>query len=265
MPEQIPDLIAHIFWERKEQFLLDRDMYISWVLFAVEEGTFEYRIGDAQGQAGFGDIVLCPPYTAFHRKTISTLSFHAITFDFSEQSAARTLDDELPERKITFSETARLSENYRHLRLADQMLDLQMSKQKLKQHYFDDIWLMMRSPFRPFADDDSNPGADELIRRVAMYLKANASRPLELKQIAFTFGLTPVQLIRRFKTAYRMNPLQFITSIRLKSACSLLLETDWKLDAIAGECGYENGYYLSRVFSKHMGISPSSFRKQNRL
>jgi AraC-like DNA-binding protein len=140
-----------------------------------------------------------------------------------------------------------------------------MNTQRLKQHYFLDLWLMLIQQNRqqlngiPFSNDD------ELIRDVALYLNNHAHESIEIQNVANHFELTPVNLLRRFKKVYQINPLQYLTSIRVKKACRLLLQTEWKLDVIAEKCGYENGFYLSRVFSKIMGISPSAFRKQNRF
>ncbi|MDF2814057.1 MAG: AraC family transcriptional regulator [Paenibacillus sp.] len=264
MSEWVPELITHAYWEQKEQFLYDKDTYLTWVLFAVEEGRFEYKIGNECGEAEFGDLVICPPHIAFYRSTLSPLSFHAITFTIINDENQSTLNL-LPERKIRLTQTQRLSEDYHLLRLDDQALNFNMNTQRMKQHYFLDLWLMLIQQNRqqlnviPFSNDD------ELIRDVALYLNNHAHESIEIQNVANHFELTPVNLLRRFKKVYQINPLQYLTSIRVKKACSLLLQTEWKLDVIAEKCGYENGFYLSRVFSKIMGISPSAFRKQNRF
>jgi AraC-like DNA-binding protein len=264
MSEWVPELITHAYWEQKEQFLYETDTYLTWVLFAVEEGKFEYQIGNDYGEAEFGDVVVCPPHVAFHRHILTPLTFHAITFTFADDEIDSLLAL-MPDRKIRLPQTQRLSENYNHLKLADQVLSYSLGNQRLKQHYFLDLWLLVLHQNREHQDIEAFIDHDELIREIAVYLNNHAHEMIEIRNVALHFGLTPVQLIRRFKHRYQINPLQFLTTIRVKKACRLLLMTDWKLELIAENCGYENGFYLSRVFSKLMGMTPSAFRKQNRF
>lgn len=264
MSEWLPEMVTHAYWEMKNHFLYETDTYLTWVLFAVEEGRFEYQIGNEYSEAGFGDIVICPPHSPFYRSTLSPLTFHAITFTFTTDDNLSLLNV-LTDRKITMPQTERLSENYNHLRLADQVLNFNMNNQKLKQHYFLDLWLMIIYQYRQNLTVDPFLNDDELIREIAIYLNNHAHESIEIRNIALEFNLTPVNLTRRFKRIYQINPLQYLTSIRVKKACRLLLQTEWKLDVIAENCGYENGFYLSRVFSKTMGVSPSEFKKHNRL
>ena len=248
----LPELINHVYWDKKEQFLFDQDTYMTWILFAVEEGTFEYRIEDDYGQAGPGDIVLCPPHIAFHRKISNTLSFHSISFDFTSEEA-QSLNRQLQHRKLHVPLTTRLSENFMHLRNDHPLAGIHIHHVRWKQHYFLDLWLMMMYQYPQYFGIAHVEEEDSTIRSIALYIEQHAHQSFEIKQVASEFGITHVQLIRRFKAVYHMNPLQYLTSIRIKKACSMLLETDWKLDVIASHCGYENGYYLSRLFTKHMG------------
>jgi transcriptional regulator GlxA family with amidase domain len=45
----------------------------------------------------------------------------------------------------------------------------------------------------------------------------------------------------------------------------MLLETNYPLDHIAEQCGSENGFYLSRVFSKKFEMSPSAYRSTHQM
>lgn len=260
----LPELTTHTYWDHKEQFLLESDTYVTWVLFAVKEGSFAYQIEGDSGEARFGDVVICPPYVAFHRKTVTPLSFHAITFDFPAGDIP-VLQKLLSDRKVSLTRTRRLLENYESLIQEDRQPKLYPDNKRRKQHYFVDLWLMILDVYRPQPEGGFIADSDELIKKVAQYFENHADQKLEVKKVAAEFGMTPVQLIRRFNGVYHLNPLQYLTSIRIKKACSLLLQTDWNLDVIAGECGYENGFYLSRVFSRHMGMSPSIYRAQNRF
>ncbi|UVI27289.1 helix-turn-helix domain-containing protein [Paenibacillus spongiae] len=263
MSSCLPEIVSHVYWIKKDKFLLETDTYVTWVLFAVEEGRFEYQIGEDCGVAEFGDVVVCPPQVAFYRNVLTSLSFHSITFTLPE-GEPQQLQSLLAHRKIRLPQIRRLSENYSCLRRADQQISYSSDNQKLKQHYLADLWLMIAQQVLDFPDAGPFLEEDEIIRDVAIYFNNHAHEAIEIRDVAHRFGMTPVQLIRRFKNAYSINPLQYLTSIRVKQACRLLLLTEWTLDVIAGKCGYENGFYLSRVFRKVMGVSPSEFRKQNR-
>ncbi|MNI77000.1 HTH-type transcriptional activator RhaR [compost metagenome] len=62
-----------------------------------------------------------------------------------------------------------------------------------------------------------------------------------------------------------MTPSDFVRSLRIRKAAGLLLDTDLTLNQIASRCGFENGFYLSRVFAQSMGMSPSKYRELNRV
>jgi transcriptional regulator GlxA family with amidase domain len=62
-----------------------------------------------------------------------------------------------------------------------------------------------------------------------------------------------------------VNPSDLVRSLRIRKAAGLLLDTELTLDQIAARCGYESGFYLSRVFSKSMNMSPSKYRELNRV
>ncbi|GIN72552.1 hypothetical protein J14TS2_30270 [Bacillus sp. J14TS2] len=251
---RLPKLVNHVFWDKKEHFLLKQDTYLTWILFAIEEGDFTYRIHQSEGHAKKGDVVICPPQIAFHRKIQTPLSFHAISFNFPHHEIG-SLQDMLQEKeqKLFIPPTTRLFENYQQLRKLHLLSDVY----ELKQHYFHDLWMSMIHK----SLEERHP----VLEQILAYLEEHAHHSIEIKNVATKFQLTSVQLIRSFKKVYHMTPVQYLTSIRLKKAANLLLETDWNLDTIAQECGYESGYYLSRIFNKHMEIRPSEYRKINRF
>ncbi|MDF2721147.1 MAG: hypothetical protein K0Q59_822 [Paenibacillus sp.] len=62
-----------------------------------------------------------------------------------------------------------------------------------------------------------------------------------------------------------MTPSKYLTSLRLEKAKKLLAETNWTLDQISGSCGYQNGFYLSRVFKANCLVTPNQYRKEHCL
>src|SRR5689334_22262543 len=82
MLEYVPAAISHEYMQQKQKFLLPSDTYSDWVLFAITEGKFNFRIDETEGTAGFGDIVFCPPGILFEREVVETVSFFFYTFEW---------------------------------------------------------------------------------------------------------------------------------------------------------------------------------------
>ena len=68
--------------------------------------------------------------------------------------------------------------------------------------------------------------------------------------------------LRNFKQTTMKSPMQYILSIRINNAISLLETTDYNITEIATIIGYDNPLYFSRIFKKQTGLSPSDFRKK---
>ncbi|SDW03667.1 helix-turn-helix domain-containing protein [Paenibacillus sp. CF384] len=282
------NLVSHVYWERKERFALDRDIYPYWTMFAAQEGKFAFSINDHEGEAGFGDLVICPPNTWFHRRTISTLNFHFLHFSWEEEPAANTdtdMDMDMDMEPAAKTDTVRSTESEigeelqlrgkisiaDEVRLLSDLLYLtklaperNRIAQANKQHLLNDL-LRLVSLER---GNDLNPDDTDIppeLQQAHQLMTAHAYAPLNMRNLAHSLKLSPVQLTRRFRTAYGVTPSEFVTELRLSRACRLLEETELSIDKIATRCGYENGFYLSRVFRQKRGMTPSFYRKTHRV
>ncbi|RKN85244.1 AraC family transcriptional regulator [Paenibacillus ginsengarvi] len=245
----------HIYWRSKEQFMLDEDTYDYYTLFAVEDGSFRYEIGSHQGEAKFGDLVLCPPGVAFKRKTIQPLSFHYVTFVWVISQPAEVTT--FPEGKITIADTARLTSTYRYMRHCINRRD--------SKHYIKDIWHQHARELGMHKRTEPRQTESTLLNQALCHIHENVYEYLNLGELAAKLDLTPVQLTRQFRSAFGQTPSEYITELRLRRVCRLLEDTSLNLDQIAGQCGYENGYYLSRVFTRKKAVTPSQYRKAHQV
>lgn len=62
-----------------------------------------------------------------------------------------------------------------------------------------------------------------------------------------------------FVKEYGMPPVRYLTHLRLNKAKELLLTGRYSVTEVAELCGYENVYYFSNVFKKHLGVSPKQY------
>ncbi|MFW5844862.1 MAG: helix-turn-helix domain-containing protein, partial [Planctomycetota bacterium] len=75
---------------------------------------------------------------------------------------------------------------------------------------------------------------------------------------------SPAHLRRLFHRELGRSPAAALAAERWQRACTLLLESEDGLDAIATACGYADATALSRAFKRHCGRSPRVWRKQPR-
>ena len=62
-----------------------------------------------------------------------------------------------------------------------------------------------------------------------------------------------------------MTFTEYLNTVRLNVAKDLLITSNYNLSEIAREAGYTDLSYFSKLFKKEYGISPSKYRKENRL
>lgn len=236
--------------------MLNVDTHAENTMFAVEEGSFEYEIGNNRGEAKFGDLVLCPSGIPFRRHMKQPLTFHFISFHWIVDQPSESLS--FPEGKITFADTKRLTSTYQYLRLC------QYNPSHLN-HYLKDLWQQHALERDSFGDMERQASDDPPMNTAIRYIQENACQTIHFGSLAEMLGMTPVQFTRRFRSVFGRTPSDYVTELRLRKACRLLEETSLSLEQIAGQCGYENGFYFSRIFTRKKAVNPSQYRKAHQV
>lgn len=104
---------------------------------------------------------------------------------------------------------------------------------------------------------------DDLVSRASLYMHNNFHMNIKIKQVTDFCKTSRKTLDSRFLSVHGETAHQHLTNIRLRRAQYLLLHSTDKLDTIAQQCGYPNQSYLTQVFGKQIGISPSQYRENS--
>jgi AraC-like DNA-binding protein len=256
-------IVYQDYWKEKPRFIKSRANEPRWLMFAVEDGRFTYQIDDVGGEAAAGDIVICPPCMEFRREVVAPLSFHYFIFhthDNSEPGEGRSIDllRSLFSFKYTASEQDRLFNNFRLLSRMSRTQDAQ--SKRWMQHFVNDIWVLFHLDAEQLATQD-RLAEDKLMKEAKALIDHHAFREVRLQDIAALLHIHPVQLSRRFQHVFGIAPSRYLISVRMEKAKRLLVQTEYTLDHIARLCGYENGFYFSRVFTHYSKVNPSQYRK----
>ncbi len=108
-------------------------------------------------------------------------------------------------------------------------------------------------------------GNSLLLDNIKAYIRLHYSDPnLSLQQTAEHFHISQGHLCSVFSSASESTFKEYLTEVRIRKACELILSSHMMVYEIAEKVGYNNPTYFNSVFKKAMGITPLQFKK-NRM
>lgn len=101
--------------------------------------------------------------------------------------------------------------------------------------------------------------------RILQYLAeaGQGGEKITLDTLAKRFNVSPSHLSRIFSSAYHISPISYLIHLRILNAADLLLKTEDSIEHIAKQVGYDNPVHFTRMFTKHIGCSPTEYRARN--
>lgn len=84
----------------------------------------------------------------------------------------------------------------------------------------------------------------------------------DLERLCLLFGSSKERLRQACLREFGRSPMEHLTSLRMQQARHLLVATPDKLDAIAGDLGYDSGLVFARAFRRWIGCTPTEFRRR---
>ena len=100
----------------------------------------------------------------------------------------------------------------------------------------------------------------EEIEFARRYFNEHYNEPISIQEYAESRNMSVCYFQRNFKQIVKHTPMQYLLTIRVNNAASLLETTDYSMAEIAAIVGYEDPLYFSRLFRKIKGVSPRDYR-----
>lgn len=258
-------LMRYYFFEQKEQFEVSVDESIYWRAFAIEDGHFKYNIGDKKGDANTGQLVICPPNIPFNRHTQQPITFHFFIFQWKENTDdTQPIEVDLSQVILTYRNQYRFFSSLSLLANSAQLIKNEQAR-RWQNHLFCDLILLYASEQIELPLMNHVEQIDPLMAKTRSLIERHFKEPVSIQEIAERIGLSPVQLSRRFRKSFGLNPSEYLRKLRIDQATQLLTKTNLSIENIALQCGYSSGFYFSRIFSEMMNISPSRFREIHKV
>ena len=110
---------------------------------------------------------------------------------------------------------------------------------------------------QPQANQHKQPA----IERARLFAEQHLHKPLTVGMLAHQADMSRYHFTRLFTAQTGLPPAAWIIEQRVREAARLLRGTRLPLKDIAARCGFPNANYLCRVFRRHSGMPPASYRR----
>jgi AraC family transcriptional regulator of arabinose operon len=104
------------------------------------------------------------------------------------------------------------------------------------------------------------PRAESRLLKTLSSMREDLARAWTLEELARESNLSIAHFTEICRRQTGMPPLALLIRLRLQRAMNLLQQGNHNVTEAALAVGYDDPFYFSRLFRKHMGISPSACR-----
>lgn len=247
-------------------------------LFVVLQGTGTRFVGDSIKAFREDELIFAGPHLPhlwrsddIYFDKASTLTTGGIVIYFNESFLGDHImeKEEMTGLKKLFIKSMRGLEYYGHKKT----LAIQMIKELTQMQGMHSVIHLLRIletlantkeyhyiSSKAYSDGFDQQETDRL-NRVYDYVINNFRQKILLQQLAELLHMTPTSFSRYF-TMKNNKPLsKFVSEIRIKHACKLLMETEDTIEQICYECGFNTLSNFNKQFKKVMLQKPSEYKK----
>jgi AraC-like DNA-binding protein len=100
------------------------------------------------------------------------------------------------------------------------------------------------------------------IQSVLKYIDKNLTHNITIAELARLANMSQTRFHVAFKNIMSLSPYEYLIRQRLKKAQRMLWMTKLPISDISAKCGYEDQFFFSKLFKKHIGVTPSLYRQQ---
>lgn len=241
--------------------MINMHYHSSYEIYFLDRGTKNYFIEDKFFTLKEGDFVLIPPGN-IHKtggesatRILIDLKEDYFVKYFSEYTAAKLKETF---KKSLVRPSDKLKADFKNL-----MTTLLCEYDKPENG---DCYLYIAYLLNELKKcDEVHPCPDAStakIQTVLEYMNKNYKTINDISEIATHAFVSKYHLCHLFKKEMGVSIITYLTQIRLKHACDLLINSKMNLTKICSECGFNSSSYFCLAFKKATGISPTEYRKK---
>ena len=103
------------------------------------------------------------------------------------------------------------------------------------------------------------------MQKAQRFIEDNLEKPLSLYDLSSKSGISKFHFTRSFKAFTGWTFKSYHNKMRVQAAKALLKDRDNRITDVCYAIGYNDLSYFDRMFRRHEGMTPSSYRKQCRI
>lgn len=234
---------------------------IDWQLLYVASGKAHFYIGEQDIVVTAGHMVLYQPKQVMHYEYFGKDKPEVYWVHFTGSDVKNILKKhEIPLDENVFYAGTSSTYTYLFKEMINELQTCRVGYEELLSMYLQQIFLLIqrsRQEKRPTV----NTHIQEEMELARRYFQEHYNEEINIEEYALSRNMSVSWFLRNFKQVTMKSPMQYILSVRINNAVSLLESTDYNVTEISTIVGYDNPLYFSRIFKKQRGISPSDYRK----
>jgi len=113
------------------------------------------------------------------------------------------------------------------------------------------------------ATENKEPASNFVrIGEIKKYIDENFTEKIAVEELCFLFNTNKTTLSSEFKNAYSKTLIDYINCLRIDYTKKLLKKGGYSLTKISEQLNLSSVHYLTALFKKYTGISPTDFIKK---
>ena len=232
----------------------------SWMLVFTIEGRGQCRAGLRSFEVTADNILLVEPGTLidFSGSSGSRWNFYWVIFQSADRWRSYL---QWPQagpgvRQLAVPADAAAAISVTLNQLYENYIDVGALKTELDHNLLEQLLLRCGN----LLPRESNRELDPRVRAARAYIDAHYASDIGLEDIAAASNLSPSRLSSVFRSQTGSSVMAYRNELRLVQAAQLLLHSNLRIAEIGARVGYAEQAFFSRIFRKHLGMSPREYR-----
>ena len=231
-------------------------------------GALNLTAGEQKYGIPAGGLCIIPPYTRYRLRS-DFIKMAVVNFDLTPYRSDVTVLSSIPfdesadydvpfetlppfDRVIVRSELSEAKDSF--LKLSE----LFVSCSGLYRSEASAIFKLLLLRVAELEDESALPST--MADRLDKYIGEHITEDITNTEIGSLFGYHPYYVSKLIKERRGITLKQYVINYRINWAKSYLELTDKSIADIAEECGFTDASYMTKIFSKNVGMTPKEYR-----